>query len=70
VIVPTAASLDPLERPLPGHQRQDADWIFIRGQHLNEITRPLTVISTIFMPLTFVVGLYGMNLGCAAPRSP
>ncbi|HEX3014170.1 MAG TPA: magnesium/cobalt transporter CorA [Methanobacterium sp.] len=28
---------------------------------LNEIVRVLTVISTIFVPLTFVVGLYGMN---------
>ncbi len=28
---------------------------------LNEIVRVLTVISTVFVPLTFVVGLYGMN---------
>lgn len=28
---------------------------------LNEIMRVLTVIATIFIPLTFVVGLYGMN---------
>ena len=28
---------------------------------LNEIVRVLTVISTIFVPLTFIVGLYGMN---------
>ncbi|MCL6571801.1 MAG: magnesium and cobalt transport protein CorA, partial [Bacillus sp. (in: Bacteria)] len=27
----------------------------------NETMRVLTVISTIFMPLTFIVGLYGMN---------
>ncbi len=27
----------------------------------NEIMRVLTVIATIFMPLTFIVGLYGMN---------
>ncbi|MEZ5014928.1 MAG: magnesium/cobalt transporter CorA [Chitinophagales bacterium] len=29
--------------------------------HLNEIIRILTVISTIFIPLTFIVGVYGMN---------
>ena len=29
---------------------------------LNEIVRVLTVISTVFVPLTFIVGLYGMNL--------
>jgi len=28
---------------------------------LNEIMKKLTVISTIFMPLTFIVGIYGMN---------
>jgi magnesium transporter len=28
---------------------------------LNEIMRVLTLISTIFIPLTFVVGVYGMN---------
>jgi magnesium transporter len=28
---------------------------------LNEIVRVLTVISTVFVPLTFIVGLYGMN---------
>jgi magnesium transporter len=27
----------------------------------NEIIRILTIISTIFMPLTFIVGVYGMN---------
>lgn len=28
---------------------------------LNDVMRVLTVIATIFMPLTFVVGVYGMN---------
>ena len=28
---------------------------------LNEVIKLLTVISTIFIPLTFVVGVYGMN---------
>ena len=28
---------------------------------LNEIIKVLTIISTIFIPLTFIVGLYGMN---------
>jgi magnesium transporter len=32
--------------------------------------RLLTVISTIFIPLTFIVGLYGMNFGRDEPRSP
>ena len=28
---------------------------------MNEVMKRLTVISTIFMPLTFIVGVYGMN---------
>jgi magnesium transporter len=28
---------------------------------LNEIMKVLTIISTVFMPLTFIVGVYGMN---------
>lgn len=31
------------------------------SNRLNEIMKVLTIISTIFIPLTFVVGLYGMN---------
>lgn len=31
--------------------------------HLNEIIKVLTLISTIFIPLTFLVGVYGMNFG-------
>jgi magnesium transporter len=28
---------------------------------MNEVMKTLTVISTIFIPLTFIVGVYGMN---------
>jgi magnesium transporter len=31
------------------------------GQRTNEIMRLLTVIATVFMPLTFIAGVYGMN---------
>ena len=33
---------------------------------MNDIMRLLTVISTIFIPLTFIVGVYGMNFSPAA----
>lgn len=33
----------------------------VQGQRMNEIMRVLTVISAIFIPLTFIVGVYGMN---------
>lgn len=28
---------------------------------MNEVMKILTVISSIFMPLTFIAGIYGMN---------
>jgi magnesium transporter len=28
---------------------------------MNEIVKLLTIISTIFIPLTFIAGVYGMN---------
>jgi magnesium transporter len=28
---------------------------------MNEVVKTLTIISTIFIPLTFIVGVYGMN---------
>jgi magnesium transporter len=37
--------------------------IYINTQNtrLNDVIRVLTIISTIFIPLTFIVGVYGMN---------
>jgi len=32
-----------------------------RSNRMNEVMKTLTIISTIFLPLSFVVGLYGMN---------
>jgi magnesium transporter len=31
------------------------------GNRMNEIMKVLTIISTIFIPLTFIAGIYGMN---------
>ena len=39
----------------------DANLAIVSNQ-LNTIMKILTVISTIFMPLTFITGLYGMNV--------
>jgi magnesium transporter len=33
----------------------------VQGQRMNEIMRLLTIVSSIFIPLTFLVGVYGMN---------
>jgi magnesium transporter len=36
------------------------------SNRMNEIMKVLTVIATIFIPLTFIVGLYGMNFNTQA----
>ncbi len=33
------------------------------SMRLNDVMRVLTLIATIFMPLTFITGIYGMNFG-------
>lgn len=33
----------------------------VQSQRMNQIMKTLTVFSVIFMPLTFIVGVYGMN---------
>lgn len=33
----------------------------VQGQKMNEIMKVLTVVSAIFIPLTFLAGIYGMN---------
>ncbi len=36
-------------------------YLSLSGQRTNEVMRVLTVFSALFMPPTFIVGLYGMN---------
>ncbi|MCM3566909.1 magnesium/cobalt transporter CorA [Neobacillus mesonae] len=36
-------------------------YISINSHQTNHVMKVLTVITTVFMPLTFIVGLYGMN---------
>ena len=31
------------------------------GNKMNEVMKFLTMVSTIFIPLTFIAGVYGMN---------
>jgi len=35
--------------------------ISITSHHMNEVMKVLTIIATIFIPITFVAGIYGMN---------
>lgn len=36
-------------------------YLSVSSNRMNEIMKTLTLVSTIFMPLTFLTGLYGMN---------
>ncbi|QLH77582.1 magnesium/cobalt transporter CorA [Halosimplex rubrum] len=40
------------------------------SQSTNEVMKVLTVVATIFIPLTFVVGVYGMNFGSSPYNMP
>ena len=36
-------------------------YLSVMSNRMNEVMKTLTVISTIFIPLTFIAGIYGMN---------
>lgn len=44
-------------------------YLSIVGQKTNEVMRVLTVIATLFIPLTFVAGVYGMNFDTRRPAN-
>ena len=37
-------------------------YMTVMSNRMNNVMKVLTVIGTIFLPLTFIVGVYGMNL--------
>lgn len=43
-------------------------YLSMMSQRMNEVMQVLTVIATIFIPLSFITGLYGMNFDPAASR--
>jgi len=36
-------------------------YLALNNQRMNEVMKTLTIIATIFIPLTFIAGIYGMN---------
>ena len=36
-------------------------YMMLNSNGMNEVVKTLTIISTIFIPLTFIAGVYGMN---------
>lgn len=45
-------------------------YLNVVSQSTNEVMKRLTVVATIFIPLTFVVGVYGMNFSGHATNLP
>lgn len=41
--------------------------VSLAGNRMNEVMKVLTIIGSIFLPLTFVTGLYGMNFDRSSP---
>ena len=36
-------------------------WLSAQSNRMNDVMRVLTTIATVFIPLTFIAGIYGMN---------
>ena len=43
-------------------------YLSMMSQRMNEVMKVLTIIATIFIPLSFIAGLYGMNFNPAVSR--
>lgn len=44
--------------------------VSLSSHRLNEVMKVLTILSTIFLPLTFIVGVYGMNFDHQDGQAP
>jgi magnesium transporter len=53
------AEMSELYRELVGELTNT--YLSVLGNRTNDVMRVLTVVTTIFIPLTFIVGVYGMN---------
>lgn len=42
-------------------------YLSVVNQRMNDIMKELTIIATIFLPLMFITGLYGMNFDTENP---
>jgi magnesium transporter len=42
-------------------------YLSVINNRMNDVMKTLTIITTLFMPLTFVTGFFGMNFFAANP---
>ncbi|WP_306350276.1 magnesium/cobalt transporter CorA [Flavobacterium sp. '19STA2R22 D10 B1'] len=53
--------LDQIEYDMTSLDSTSSFFFSSQGHKMNEIMKTLTIVSAIFIPLTFIVGVYGMN---------
>ena len=53
--------LDQIDYDLKSLESASNIFFSMQSQRMNQIMKTLTIFSVIFMPLTFIVGVYGMN---------
>jgi magnesium transporter len=53
--------LDQIEYDMNALESASNVFFSSQSQRMNQIMKTLTIVSVIFMPLTFIVGVYGMN---------
>ena len=53
--------LDQVDADLNSLESASAFYFSMQSHKMNEVMKTLTVVSVFFMPLTFIVGVYGMN---------
>lgn len=53
--------LDQIDADLNSLESASAFYFSMQSHKMNEVMKTLTVVSVFFMPLTFIVGVYGMN---------
>jgi magnesium transporter len=44
-------------------------YLSLMSNKMNEVMKTLTIVSSIFIPLTFIVGVYGMNFASQDPKT-
>ncbi len=53
--------LDQIEDDMVSLDSASSFYFSLQNQKMNEVMKTLTIVSSIFIPLTFIVGVYGMN---------
>lgn len=60
-----------LQDSIEGNRELSTDLVDVhlsqQGHRMNEVMKVLTIFAAIFIPLTFIAGIYGMNFDTASP---